>query len=164
MEKINPHGSKESNVGIGEYKTGNTHISSIGLGSCVALILYDRKLKTGGMAHVMLPDSNGRSERPGKFADTAVPHLIDEMEKRGSSKRNLSAFLVGGASMFRQFTGNLDIGKRNVIALKKCLEEHRISIESEDVGGTSGRSVLFYPEDGGKISIRRADGKCYDLE
>lgn len=163
MEKINPSTAKISNVGIGESKTGNTQISSIGLGSCVAFILYDRKLKTGGLAHVMLPESNGRSERPGKFADTAVPHLLLEMEKRGSSKRNLSAYLVGGASMFQQFKGNLDIGKRNVCALKKILDELHIHIESEDTGGTSGRSVTFFPEERGKIDIRRADGKCYEL-
>ncbi|WAI01034.1 chemotaxis protein CheD [Methanogenium organophilum] len=163
MDKKNTSGSQGSNVGIGDFKTGNTQISSIGLGSCVAFILYDRKQKTGGLAHVMLPESNGRSERPAKFADTAVPHLIHEMEKSGSSRQNLSAYLVGGASMFQQFKGNLDIGKRNVIALKHCLDEHHIYLESEDIGGTSGRSVLFYPEDGGKICIRRADGKCYDL-
>ncbi|WFN35179.1 chemotaxis protein CheD [Methanogenium sp. S4BF] len=163
MEKINAADSRGINVGIGEYIIKNTHISSIGLGSCVAFILYDRKFKLGGLAHVMLPESNGRIERPGKFADTAVPHLIREMEKCGSSKRSLSASLVGGASMFEQFKGNLDIGKRNVAALKKYLDEMHIPIESEDTGGTSGRSVNFYPEDGGKITVRRADGKCYEL-
>ncbi|MDE4907089.1 chemotaxis protein CheD [Methanogenium marinum] len=163
MDKKNETGSRGENVGIGEYKTGITKISSIGLGSCVAFILYDRKLKTGGLVHVMLPDSNGKSERPGKFADTAVPLLVLEMEKRGSSRRSLSAYLVGGASMFQQFKGNLDIGKRNVCALREHLIELRIPIESEDIGGTSGRSVNFFPEDGGKITVRRADGKCYEL-
>lgn len=163
MDNQNTDHSKGINVGIGEYKTGISKISSIGLGSCVAFILYDRKLKTGGLVHVMLPDSNGKSERPGKFADTAVPLLIGEMEKCGSSQRNLSAHLVGGASMFPQFKGNLDIGNRNICALKECLNELRIPIESEDTGGTSGRTVYFFPEDGGKIAVRRADGKCYEL-
>ena len=163
MEKINVTDSMGINVGIGEYTTGINKITSIGLGSCVAFILYDRKLKTGGLVHVMLPDSNGKNERPGKFADTAVPLLIYEMEKRGSSRRNLSAYLVGGASMFQQFTGNLDIGKRNICALKEHLDTFHISIESEDTGGTSGRSVNFFPEDGGKITVRRADGKWYEI-
>lgn len=163
MDKLNADDSKGVNVGIGDYKIRNTQISSIGLGSCVAVILYDRKLKLGGLAHVMLPESNGRSERPGKFADTAVPHLVCEMEKCGSVRRSLSAYLVGGASMFEQFKGNLDIGKRNVAALKKHLDELHISIESEDTGGTSGRSVNFFPESGGKITVRRADGECYEL-
>ncbi|MFA5395590.1 MAG: chemotaxis protein CheD [Methanogenium sp.] len=163
MGNLDEVGSKGLNVGIGEYSIRNTHISSIGLGSCIALILYDRKLKLGGLAHVMLPESNGRSERPGKFADTAVPHLIHEMEKCGSSKRSLTVTLVGGASMFAQFKGNLDIGKRNVEALRIHLDEMHISIAIEDIGGTSGRSVDFYPEDGGKITVRRADGKCYEL-
>jgi chemotaxis protein CheD len=163
MEKVNAADSKSVNVGIGEYTIKNTYISSIGLGSCVAFVLYDRKLKIGGLAHVMLPESNGRSERPGKFADTAVPHLICEIEKCGSSKRSLTASLVGGASMFAQFKGNLDIGKRNIDALHKHLNEWHIPIEYEDTGGTCGRSVKFFPEDGGKITVRRADGKCYEL-
>ncbi len=163
MGNIEEDGSKKLNVGIGEYSIKHSHISSIGLGSCVALILYDRKHGLGGLAHVMLPESNGRSERPGKFADTAVPHLLQEMEKCGSSKRSLTASLVGGASMFAQFKGNLDIGKRNIEALKLHLDECHIYIGIEDTGGTSGRSVDFYPKDGGKITVRRADGKCYEL-
>lgn len=163
MEKRDVIGSEKSNVGIGEYKLGTIQISSIGLGSCVAVILYDKKRKTGALAHVMLPESNGRNERPGKFADTAVPLLVSEMEKNGSSKRNLSAYLVGGASMFKQFKGNLDIGNRNITAIKKILTEMNIPVKSEDVAGTSGRSVFFFPEEEGRINIRRADGKCYEL-
>jgi len=163
MEKQDKASSKGSNVGIGEYQTGNLQISSIGLGSCVALILYDRKLKTGGLAHVMLPESNGKNDRPGKFADTAVPHLIHEMEKCGSSRKDLTAYLVGGSSMFEQFKGNLDIGNRNIAALRESLNKMKIPIESEDIAGTSGRSVFFFPKDEGRINIRRADGKCYEL-
>lgn len=163
MDTHGATGSKNTNVGIGEYKIGKIKISSIGLGSCVALILYDRKLKTGGLAHVMLPESNGRCDRPAKFADTAVPLLVCEMEKNGSSRKNLSACLVGGASMFEQFKGNLDIGNRNIIALKKSLKDTKIPIKSEDIAGNSGRSVFFFPSDDGRIDIRRADGQCYEI-
>ena len=63
------------NVGIGEYSVGSMTMTSIGLGSCIALIVHDNYLKMGGVAHIMLPNSKGKGERPGKFADTAVPLL-----------------------------------------------------------------------------------------
>jgi chemotaxis protein CheD len=155
--------SRGTNVGIGEYRVGNFPMTVIGLGSCVALILHDARQKTGAVAHVMLPESNGNRDRPGKFANTAVPLLLDELKEQGSNCRSVSARLVGGASMFRNFNGNLNIGERNVEALREMLADHRIAIELEDVGGTSGRSVLYRPLEEGEIHIRRADGSCNTL-
>jgi chemotaxis protein CheD len=150
-------------VGIGEYCVGNFPMTAIGLGSCVALVLHDSRRHTGAVAHVMLPSSGGKQDRPGKFADTAVPTLIGELQAQGSNGRSVSARLVGGASMFKNFNGNLNIGERNVEALKALLAEYRIVIEVEDVGGNMGRSVLYRPLDQGRIYVKRADGTCNTL-
>ncbi|EHQ36669.1 chemotaxis protein CheD [Methanoplanus limicola] len=154
---------KGQNVGIGEYYTGDFVMTSIGLGSCVALILHDRKWKKGAVAHVMLPESNGKMERPGKFADTAVTVLYEELISGGSNKRDIVAKIAGGSSMFKHFKGNLDIGSRNVAAIKSALEKYHIPLVEEDTGGTVGRSIIYYPEDNGKVIIRKADGKCIEF-
>ncbi|WOF15611.1 chemotaxis protein CheD [Methanoplanus sp. FWC-SCC4] len=158
-----PPATKGVNVGIGEYHIGQSLMTSIGLGSCVALILHDNKHSMGAVAHIMLPESNGKKERPGKFADTAIPTLYAELLKQGSNKRDITAKIAGGSSMFKQFKGNLDIGGRNVEAIKKALEEYRIPLVAEDVGGNVGRSITYDPAKKGIISVRRADGTCIDI-
>lgn len=149
-------------IGIGQHVTGKDPVSSIGLGSCVALILYDRSRKIGSFAHVMLPRSQGPTDRPGKFADTAVDQLIREMLAQGCTTRSIVAKLAGGASMFKGFQGNLNIGERNCEELKRLLKEKGIEIAAEDTGGTSGRTVTLYPDDG-RVVVRRADGKMKEI-
>jgi chemotaxis protein CheD len=154
---------KAAIIGIGEYCLGPEPMATIGLGSCVALILFDPARAVGSMAHVMLPDSNGRSDRPGKYADTAVRLLVDGMIANGSRQRGLVAKLVGGASMFAHFSGNLNIGERNSSTLKSLLKTEGIPVVAELIGGNVGRSVIFVPAERGRVTVKRADGSCCEL-
>jgi chemotaxis protein CheD len=133
------------------------------LGSCVAIILHDRSSRVGGLAHVMLPDSKGRSDGAGKYADTALPALLDELGKlRGRPGRaNLTAVLVGGASMFRS-GGMADIGSQNLEASVRILEGLRIPIVGRDVGGTTGRNVTLETASG-IVRVRIPGGPSYEV-
>jgi chemotaxis protein CheD len=150
-------------IGIGEYRVGSFPMMTIGLGSCIGLTLYDPQKKNGAMVHIMLPDSGGRTDRPGKYADTAVLLLVGELEKIGSSKRSLIAKIAGGACMFEYFGTNLNIGERNTEKVRFALKEQGIKLGGEDVGGKVGRTVTFLPASDGKFSIRRADGVTNDI-
>jgi chemotaxis protein CheD len=150
-------------IGIGEYRVGSFPMMTIGLGSCVGLTLYDDSLRVGAMVHIMLPESAGRKDRPGKYADTAIPTLLDDLAALGSRRRSLVARMAGGACMFEYFGANLNIGERNVQKIREMLSEHQIRIAAEDVGGKVGRSVTFLPGQGGRFSIRRADGTTKDF-
>lgn len=70
------------------------------LGSCIGVAVYDRVAKVGGMAHVILPDSNEGSGDPGKFADTAVDLLVENLVAEGAEKKRVAAKMAGGATMF----------------------------------------------------------------
>jgi len=151
-------------IGIGEWSVGSTVMTSIGLGSCVGVVLHDEEKKIGGLAHVMLPQSSVKpGEREGKYADTAVKVLLDELMARGSKTGSLKAKLAGGASMFQNFSGNLNIGERNVEALRIILKEKSIPIIREDIGGTVGRTVTYYPKENGRYVIRQADGATREI-
>jgi len=150
-------------IGIGEYRVGSFPMMTIGLGSCIGLTLYDPQKKNGAMVHIMLPDSGGRTDRPGKYADTAIPLLIKELDKIGSNKRSLVAKIAGGACMFEYFGTNLNIGERNTEKVRIALKEQGIKISAEDVGGKVGRTVTFLPGSGGKVSVRRADGVTTEI-
>lgn len=141
-------------VHIGEVKVadGSSLLFTVGLGSCVAIALYDPRVRIGGLAHAMLPspDTGRRDAPPGRFATTAVASLIDMMEARGAERTRLRARLAGGASMFRDILDRegLKLGRRNVDAARDALSGAGVSVESEDVLGTYGRSVFLRTADG----------------
>lgn len=163
MPESNTQTQATAMIGIGEYRVGTFPMMTIGLGSCIGLTLYDPQKKAGAMVHIMLPDSGGRTDRPGKYADTAIPLLLKELDKIGIGKRSLVAKIAGGACMFEYFGTNLNIGERNTEKVRAILKEQGIKLSAEDVGGKVGRSVTFLPGSGGKVSIRRADGVTSEL-
>jgi chemotaxis protein CheD len=130
-------------------------IMTIGLGSCIGIALYDKTTKVAGLAHIMLPDSTQfkSNTNPMKFADLAIPMLIEKMEKQGCNKRNIVAKIAGGASMFNFSDKSIisDIGKRNSDAVKKALKEVAIKIIAEEIGGNKGRTMILKANDGSVI-------------
>ncbi len=120
-------------------------LTTLGLGSCVGVALYDPTTKVIGLAHIMLPTSTQAkdSTNPAKFADTAIEKLLEEMEKLGADRTKIVAKLAGGAQMF-PFNNSSDmmkIGLRNVLASKKKLQELNIPVVAEDTGGNYGRTI-----------------------
>jgi len=150
-------------IGIGEYRVGSFPMMTIGLGSCIGLTMYDPTHKVGAMVHIMLPESANRTDRPGKYADTAVPLLVNELVAVGCKNRSIIAKMTGGACMFEYFGTNLNIGLRNAEKVRQMLKEYHIHLAAEDVGGKFGRSVTFLPDRDGSVSVRRADGTSSNL-
>lgn len=123
-------------------------LKTTGLGSCVGIVLYDKKSKIGGMAHIMLPSSKMVSIgeiNEAKYADTAIPAMLAEMIKKGADKNYIIAKLAGGSQMFQFKTANdlMRIGPRNVESSREILNELKIKIVSEDTGGSIGRTIEF---------------------
>lgn len=142
-------------VGMADLNTcySPDSITTIGLGSCVGIVLYDSLLKAAGLAHIMLPDSTQiiKNGNRAKFADTGIDDLIKLMEDNyGVKKSRLIAKIAGGAQMFNFQAQNemLRIGDRNIRATRDNLKNHNIPIISEDVGANYGRTITFFPETG----------------
>lgn len=151
-------------IGVAEQKIASSpdKIVTLGLGSCIGLVLYDSMTKIGGMVHIMLPTATAHSSVTNrfKFADTAVADMIDLMIKAGASRARLRAKMAGGAHMFKT-SGAIDImnvGQRNIAMCRQVLEENRIILDGEDVGGSSGRSIEFSCENC-QLSIRTVSPK-----
>ncbi|WP_040211164.1 chemotaxis protein CheD [Clostridium polynesiense] len=144
----------EVRVGIADLNTVFTpgKIITIGLGSCIGIAVYDKKISLAGLAHIMLPDSSQFSNinNPLKFADLAVPMLIDKMLKQGADKRYITAKIAGGASMFNfsDKSMNMDIGERNGQAVVNTLGKLQIPIISSDIGGNKGRTMIVDASNG----------------
>lgn len=145
---------KKIKVGMADLNTLKAPgiLTTLGLGSCVGIALYDRYNKIAGLAHVMLPSSNEikNNENKSKFVDTGIDLLIKMMVEEGAVKRYIIAKIAGGSQMF-SFNNNssiLKIGERNVLATKMKLKELNIDIISEDTGGNYGRTIELNAEDG----------------
>lgn len=112
------------------------------LGSCVGLALHDRRRQIGGLAHIVLPQSHGKSDRPGKSVDTAIPMLIRQMRRVAGGELRLSAKIAGGASMFAT-TVAASIGLQNIQSCEALLGELGIPILARHCGGGQGRRMSF---------------------
>jgi len=138
-------------VGMGQIVSGGSpqQMKAI-VGSCIALALHHPRLNKGVMAHIVLPDSAGRPGAPGKFADTAIPRMLELFKELGVPAHSLTAKLAGGANMFAN-SGPLQIGDANTRAVAQALRTAGIRIMAQDVGGTRGRRVTFDCADGEMI-------------
>jgi chemotaxis protein CheD len=117
------------------------------------------------MAHVLLPSRSLARDaaNPAKFPETAVPFLVERLRALGVDPRRLVAKLAGGASMFAQLMtpGSVQMGERNLVATRAALRAAAIPLTAEAVGGTAGRSVRFYVQDG-RVEVRAvgSDERC----
>ncbi len=129
--------SRKKRVKMGEYAIGTEDnvLSSLGIGSCVAVCLYDETSAIGGVAHVMLPDDE---RAPRKSADILTITLIEEMIDAGADPDALIAKLFGGATLLSTATS---IGKDNIEAIRQVLSTYDIPVVAEDTGGDTGRSI-----------------------
>jgi chemotaxis protein CheD len=137
------------------------------LGSCVGVVLHDRVARVGGLAHIVLPSSRGVTNHPGKFADTAIPAMIEHFERllKTRVRGRLVAKLAGGASMFQtNATTNplLNVGQLNQEAVEQILATLRIPILARDLGGGSGRHLTL-DTSSGIVTIRIPGGSDYEL-
>ena len=151
-------------VGVADLAVSNDASASIvtyALGSCLGLMVYDPVARVGAMLHVMLPDSTidaaKAAANPAMFVDTGVPRLFREAYKHGAVKERMVVKVAGGAAV-HSGSDMFEIGKRNMIALKKILWKNNVMIKAQDVGGKVSRTVTLQVGTGEvKLRIDGAD-------
>lgn len=153
-------------VGVGDCRTAGWPVRALAtyaLGSCIAVIAWDWKLRIGGLLHVMLPDSSidrtaaGLVGNPFLYVDTGVPELLRRLEAQGTAKSRLRCCMAGGANMMADST-SFEIGRRNHLALKKAFWKAGIFVDGEDIGGNDSRSVRL-DLGTGRVDLRKGVGQ-----
>jgi len=144
-------------VHTSEYKIAQAPqvLRTTGIGSCIALCLYDRARKTGGLAHIMLPSSSdwqalSENTPPARFSDTAIKAMLAEFQSKGISPAGLEAKIAGGAHMFKSIKTDAEnsLGSKNADAVRENLKIAGIRLLKADTGGDVGRSLTFDLETG----------------
>lgn len=136
-------------------KRSGDELVARGLGSCIGLAVVDRFAGVAGLAHIVLPQSSETDLQIGKFADLAVPALIDRVCRAGATRRRLEAVLAGGARMFE--LGELDIGARNADAVRAELTTRGLSVRACATGGSRGRTMRVEVGDC-TVTVKEAGG------
>jgi chemotaxis protein CheD len=145
-------------IRVAEYAVADAGVlSTIGLGSCVAIALYDPQAHVGGLAHILLPHPSAARDasNPAKFPETVVPLMVGAMTRLGASRARIRAKIVGGAAMFANLATSEgeNVGDRNVEATRMVLDAAGIIVEAQDTGGDYGRSVFLRIDDG-RVEVR----------
>ena len=156
----------ETMVRMGELAVSSVPgdvLVSLGLGSCIGLALIDRRMGIAGLAHIVLPQSQGHGQpNPRKFADLAVPEMLSELDDLGARKVRLEAVLVGGASMFAVSAAGLEVGQRNEAAVRDLLKKLRIPVVATATGGNRGRTIRVDVASSA-VTVREAGSKEAEL-
>ena len=119
------------------------------LGSCVAICLWDKRLKIGGINHYMLPSWNGNDLASPKYGNIALDKLVERLQAMGSRVEDLQAKIFGGGELLDSGKGNsIVIGERNIRVARLMLEERKIPIVASSIGGKRGRKILFFTDTG----------------
>jgi chemotaxis protein CheD len=113
------------------------------LGSCVAVCLYDTRLKYGGMNHFMLPLWNGEGLASPKYGNVAITQLLTKMIQLGSRSETLVAKVFGGAAVLEMTNNSFAIGERNVEVAMQELGRLGIEVVAQSTGGVLGRKIIF---------------------
>ncbi len=127
-------------------------LTTLGLGSCIGLALFDPVTKVGGLVHYMLPDSTKlrNNSNIAKFGDTGIRELCKRVIAEGANKRRLVAKIAGGAKMFETsgLSGIGNVGDRNAEEAKIVLKELGIPLIAEETGLNYGRTVELHCDTG----------------
>ena len=151
-------------VGVGDVNyaaaaAGPRRLVTYALGSCLGVCLYDPVAQVAGLLHVMLPSSTVDAARaaqvPAMFVDTGVPVLFKECYRRGALKERLVVRVVGGARQAeREEDDAFQIGKRNLLALRKLLWRNNVLVRAEEVGGARVSRTVYLDAATGALRVR----------
>lgn len=161
--------ARRVSVGIGQLaisKDPKDVLIAYGLGSCIGISCYDPQTKVSGLAHILLPNSEGKraeAREPARYADTGIDLLVARLLEAGAVTRRLVVKIAGGASVLGPANAEkFKIGERNAEAIKEHLKRHGISPAASDVGGTRGRTMEMHPATG-KTFVRTAASPANEL-
>lgn len=160
--------NRETIVRVADLRTGTGAdiLVTVGLGSCVAILLHDPVARVGGLAHVLLPSPalSRMDANLAKFPQTAVPRLLELMGQQGASVRRITARLAGGASMFANLVapGTIQMGERNLVACRQILHQHGVALTGQATGGDYGRTVRLWVADG-RVEVSTVAHGTHDL-
>jgi len=143
-DRINEHYLYPGNL----FAHREPHVVTTVLGSCVSVCLWDCKMNMGGINHYMLPLWNGEGLATPRYGNIAINKLYEKVISFGCNHSNIRAKVFGGGEVLAVTSSVINVGERNVLLAMDMLKEMKIRVISSDVGGKTGRKLLFNTQSG----------------
>ena len=157
-------------IGALAVTTGLQRLVTVGLGSCVGVVIIDQASGVYALAHVFLPEAPDAGPKegagPATYASDTVPALLEAMRRAGGARSTsqLQAVLAGGARMFASGrSSTADIGERNVAAVTRSLRDAGVRVVATETGGTHGRTIRVEPGREGRVTVRAVGSEERDV-
>lgn len=149
-------------VGVADLKISNVpgeRLITYALGSCLGIVVYDPIVRVAGMLHVMLPtgtiDPVKMADKPAMFVDSGVPQLFKSCYALGAKKERMVVKVAGGAHAgATEEDDRFQIGKRNLLALRKLLWKNGVLIHAHDTGGVQTARTMWVDVATGAVTLR----------
>ncbi len=155
-------------VGVGDYavsKTPGDRLYTDSLGSCVGVVFLAPSIRGVGLLKVALPDSSTDPQRarkkPGTFADTGIPALLEAIKGLGFDDGRLFVKLAGGAAVMDP-NSTFNVGKQTILAVRKALWTYKLWAAAEDLEGNINRS-LSVEVNTGKVTVSSPGRGSWEL-
>jgi chemotaxis protein CheD len=151
-------------VGMADLKVSadrTARLVTYALGSCLGVSVYDPAAGVGGMLHVMLPLSEIDHEKarvnPALFVDTGVPALFRACYRLGAVKSRMVVKVAGGAAAAAPGASDqFQIGKRNLLTLRKLLWKNGVLVDALDVGGHGVSRTMSLDLADGAVTLKKS--------
>jgi chemotaxis protein CheD len=149
-------------VGVADLKVSNVQgerLITYALGSCLGIVVHDPVAGDAGMLHVILPtgtiDPAKMQDKPAMFVDSGVPLLFKECYKLGAKKERMQVKVAGGAHQgAREEDDRFQIGKRNMIALRKLLWKNNVLVHAHETGGVQTSRTMWVDVASGDVTLK----------
>lgn len=154
-------------VGVADCQASDvagTQIVTYALGSCLGITVYDRVNRTGGLLHVMLPDSTinrSNADRPAMYMDTGIPLLLKMMSKYGAAPNRLICKIFGGAQVLNA-DSYFRIGEKNITSADHWTKQYGLRVQVWEVGGQVNRTIRL-SLDNGEVKVRTPNREDFVL-
>jgi chemotaxis protein CheD len=129
------------------------------LGSCVAVTLFNARLKLGAICHAVLPSCRREGvcdncQEPGKYVPCAISSMLQAMAEHGVTRGEIEAKIFGGSDMFDSQGRSLSVGSQNAEMALRLVEKESLTLVTQDLGGRLGRKIVFHTATG-EVLLKR---------
>jgi chemotaxis protein CheD len=138
------------------YAADAPAVVSTVLGSCIAVTFFSPRTGMGSICHALLPrNPAGHGVATFRYVDSSVLHMVGQFDAMGIPRDEVEVKVLGGADVLEGLNGTaVSVGRQNIEAAFRIIEQERLSVAVTDVGGSIGRKIYFCTHTG-KVLLKR---------
>lgn len=134
----------------GEHYATNEdfYVASV-VGTCLAVCVYDIRVKAGGMVNFVVPGTAGTSnlihDDIFRIGILNMEYLMGDLVKLGCDRHFMKAKIFGAGYINDSPHNSIALTENNIKFVRDYFDFEKIDIEKSDLGGHLRRKIYFSP-------------------